>query len=143
MEIHCPDHWRRNPAGHWYGIGNRGPYALTGDDILHGISRFEAVAFATWAGGRLPHEHQWEVACRLQRLEQTGRAWEWCDNSFYPYAGFKPFPYEEYSTPWFDGQHYSLRGGSLHTRPAIKRPGFRNFYQPQMRHIFAGLRLVF
>jgi iron(II)-dependent oxidoreductase len=143
LDVHCPDHWRSDPAGHWYGIGNRGPYALTDDDVLHGISRYEAGAFATWAGGRLPHEHQWEIASRLQLLEQTGRAWEWCDNTFYPYAGFKPFPYEEYSTPWFDNGHYSLRGGSLHTRPAVKRPSFRNFYQPQMRHIFAGLRLVF
>ena len=84
-----------------------------------------------------------EVACRLQRLEQTGRAWEWCDNSFYPYDGFRPFPYEEYSAPWFNGNHYSLRGGSLHTRPAIRRPSFRNFYQPDKRHIFAGLRLVY
>jgi iron(II)-dependent oxidoreductase len=139
----APDHWRRNPAGHWYGIGSRGPYTLTGDDVLHGICWHEAQAYARWAGARLPHEHQWEVACRLHRLEQTGRAWEWCDNSFYPYDGFRPFPYEDYSTPWFDGSHYSLRGGSLHTRPAIKRPSFRNFYQPDKRHIFAGLRLVY
>jgi len=141
--VTAPDHWRRNPAGHWYGVGNRGPYALTGDDVLHGIGWHEAQAYARWSGGRLPHEHQWEVACRLQQLQQTGRAWEWCDNSFYPYDGFRPFPYEEYSSPWFDGNHYSLRGGSLHTRPTIRRPGFRNFYQPGKRHIFAGLRLVY
>jgi iron(II)-dependent oxidoreductase len=142
-DVRCPVHWRSDPTGQWYGIGSRGPYALTGNDVLHGISRFEAQAYASWAGGRLPHEHQWEVACRLQLLEQSGRAWEWCDNSFYPYEGFKPFPYAEYSTPWFDDGHYSLRGGSLYTRPAIRRPSFRNFYQPQMRHIFAGLRLVY
>jgi iron(II)-dependent oxidoreductase len=139
----APDHWRRNADGHWYGIGNHGPYALTGDDVLHGICWHEAQAYARWAGARLPHEHQWEVACRLHQLELTGRAWEWCDNSFYPYDGFRPFPYEEYSSPWFDGNHYTLRGGSLHTRPAIRRPAFRNFYQPDKRHIFAGLRLVY
>lgn len=139
----APDHWRRNPAGHWYAVGSRGPYTLTGDDVLHGICWHEAQAYAQWADARLPHEHQWEVACRLHRLEQTGRAWEWCDNSFYPYDGFRPFPYEEYSAPWFDGNHYSLRGGSLHTRPAIRHPAFRNFYQPDKRHIFAGLRLVY
>jgi iron(II)-dependent oxidoreductase len=138
-----PDHWRRNPAGDWYAVDSRGPYPLTGEDVLHGICWHEAQAYARWADAHLPHEHQWEVACHLQRLEQTGRAWEWCDNSFYPYDGFRPFPYEEYSAPWFDGNHYSLRGGSLHTRPAIKRPAFRNFYQPDKRHIFAGLRLVY
>jgi iron(II)-dependent oxidoreductase len=138
-----PEHWRSDAAGNWYGIGVRGPYQLDGDDILHGISWHEAQAFARWAGAGLPHEYQWEVACRLQQLEQTGRAWEWCDNTFHPYAGFKAFPYAEYSQPWFDNGHYTLRGGSLHTRPSVRRPSFRNFYQPHMRHIFAGLRLAY
>ncbi|UCC55084.1 MAG: SUMF1/EgtB/PvdO family nonheme iron enzyme [Gammaproteobacteria bacterium] len=141
--VRAPDHWRCNAHGHWYGIGSRGPYELAGNDVLHGICRHEAQAYARWANARLPHEHQWEVACRLHRLEQTGRAWEWCDNSFYPYDGFRSFPYEEYSTPWFDDNHFTLRGGSLHTRPAIRRPAFRNFYEPEKRHVFAGLRLVY
>ena len=138
----APEHWRQDSNGNWYGIGVRGSYDLDGNDAVHGISQFEAAAFADWAGGRLPHEHQWEVACRLQFLEQTGRVWEWCENHFYPYAGFKAFPYDGYSQPWFDSQHYSLRGGSLHTRPSIKRASFRNFHTPDKKHIFAGLRLV-
>jgi iron(II)-dependent oxidoreductase len=138
-----PQHWRKNAAGKWYGIGLRGGYDLHADDVLNGISLYEAQAYAEWAGGHLPHEHQWEVACRLQQLEDTGRAWEWCGNHFYQYDGFTPFPYEEYSQPWFDNRHYTLRGGSLHTRPAIKRASFRNFYQPDKRHMFAGLRLVY
>ena len=143
QSLTAPEHWRRNSAGNWYGIGVRGAYALDGTDAVHGISRHEAAAYARWAGGRLPHEHQWEVACRLQFLEQTGRVWEWCNNCFYPYAGFQPFPYEEYSQPWFDDNHYTLRGGSFHTRPAIKRASFRNFHAPEKRHIFAGLRLAY
>lgn len=51
--------------------------------------------------------------------------------------------HEEYSTPWFDGRHRSLRGGSLHTQPRVKRPSFRNFYESGKRHIFVGLRLVY
>jgi iron(II)-dependent oxidoreductase len=78
----------------------------------------------------------------LQLLEQTGHVWEWCNNCFYPYAGFQSFPYKEYSQPWFNDNHYTLRGGSLHTRPGIKRASFRNFHAPEKRHIFAGLRLV-
>lgn len=138
-----PEHWRRDREGHWYGIGVRGAYELDGSNAVHGISQHEASAYASWAGGRLPHEHQWEVACRLQLLQQTGRVWEWCHNTFYPYAGFQAFPCKEYSQPWFDNNHYSLRGGSLHTRPAIKRASFRNFYTPEKRHVFAGLRLVY
>jgi iron(II)-dependent oxidoreductase len=141
--ISGPQHWRKNSAGNWYGIGLRGAYDLHADDVVTGISRHEAQAYANWAGGRLPHEHQWEVACRYHPLEDTGRAWEWCENQFYPYEGFTPFPYREYSQEWFDGKHYSLRGGSLHTRPAIKRASFRNFYQSDKRHMFAGLRLVY
>jgi len=142
QQARAPQHWRQDSTDNWYGIGVRGACELDGNDAVHGISHYEAAAFADWAGGRLPHEHQWEVACRLQFLQQTGRVWEWCENPFYPYAGFKPFPYEDYSQAWFDNQHYSLRGGSLHTRPAIKRASFRNFHTPSKRHIFAGLRLV-
>jgi len=138
-----PIHWRSDGSGNWYGTGVRGVYEIDGEDVLHGISWYEATAYANWAGGKLPHEHQWEVACRLQQMEKTGRAWEWCENTFYPYDGFKPFPYNEYSKPWFDNEHYSLRGGSFHTRPALKRASFRNFHPADKRHIFAGMRLVY
>jgi iron(II)-dependent oxidoreductase len=138
-----PDHWALDDNGNWYGIAARGPYTLADDDAVSGLSFHEAAAYANRAGGRLPHEHQWEVACKLHALEDTGRAWEWCGNTFYPYDGYRPFPYAGYSQPWFDGNHYSLRGGSLHTRPSIKRASFRNFYQPDKRHIFAGLRLAY
>ncbi len=138
-----PDHWRRNRRGEWFGIAARGPYELAADEPVLGINHYEASACAEWAGGQLPHEYQWETACRLGLLEQSGRAWEWCANTFHPYEGFEPFPYREYSTPWLGGDHYTLKGGSLHTRPAVKRASFRNFYEPDKRHIFAGLRVVY
>ena len=141
--ISAPDHWRKTDDGAWYGVSMRGCYELAPDEPVSGISRHEARAFANWAGGRLPHEYQWEAACRSGVLKQTGRAWEWCENPFQPYDGYTAFPYPEYSHAWFDGRHYSLRGGCLHTRPAIKRPSFRNFFEADKRHIFAGVRLVF
>jgi gamma-glutamyl hercynylcysteine S-oxide synthase len=141
--IEHPGFWRRDTDGHWYTVGLNGAYDLVADAPVQGISHHEASAFAAWAGARLPHEYQWEAARRLGLLEESGRVWEWCANTFHPYAGFKPFPYEGYSTPWFDGNHYVLRGGSIHTRPVIARPSFRNFYQPDKRHLFAGLRLAF
>lgn len=138
-----PDHWRQSEEGDWYAVGMRGGYELAGTEPVSGISHYEARAFARWADGCLPHEYQWEAACRIGVLEQTGRVWEWCDNTFHPYEGFSAFPYPEYSQPWFDGRHYSLRGGSLHTRPSIKRPSFRNFFEADKRHILAGLRLAY
>jgi len=141
--IEHPDHWRSTDDGAWHGIGIRGAYELAAGEPVSGISHHEASAFARWAGAQLPHEYQWEVACRVGLLEGTGRVWEWCRNTFHPYAGYSAFPYEEYSRPWFDQRHYSLKGGSLHTRPAIKRPSFRNFFEADKRHVFAGLRLVY
>ena len=138
-----PDHWRRSPDGRWFALGIHGACELVADEPVSGISHHEASAFARWADARLPHEYQWEAACRIGALEHTGRVWEWCGNTFQPYDGFTPFPYNEYSQPWFDDRHYSLKGGSLHTRPAIKRPSFRNFFEADKRHVFAGLRLAY
>ena len=140
---HHPEHWRQNSQHQWYGINHIGAYDLQGDDALYGINYYEACAFANWANARLPHEHEWETAARLEQLSQTAHAWEWCSNIFYAYDDFQSFPYEEYSTPWFDGKHFVLKGGSIFTRPEIKRASFRNFYQAHQRHMFAGLRLVY
>jgi len=141
--VDCPEHWRRDSHNDWYGIGLRGAYELNPTDPVSGINYFEATACASFAGGKLPHEYQWETASRLGLIENTGRAWEWCENAFHPYEGFTPFPYDEYSQPWFDNDHYTLRGGSLYTQPDIRRHSFRNFYTPDKRHIFSGLRLVY
>lgn len=142
-DIQQPEHWRLNSLSQWYGINQDGPFSLPAEQAVYGLSFYEAEAYANFAGARLPHEHEWEIAACQEALHQTAQCWEWCHNTFFPYEGFSSFPYEEYSKPWFDGNHYLLKGGSEHTRPEIKRATFRNFYQPHQRHIFAGLRLVY
>jgi len=138
-----PEYWSQNKHKQWYGINHMGPYELNSNDPVYGISHHEASAFAKWAGARLPHEHEWETAARLELIKCTTSVWEWCSNPLYPYKGFKFFPYEDQLPPGFDNKHYVLKGASPHTRPEIKRASFRNAYQPHQRHIFAGLRLVF
>jgi len=138
----APGHWVRAGDGGWLLADADGLHAFDPAAPVAGLSLHEARAFARWAGCRLPHEYEWEAACRAGVLEDVGRAWEWCGNAFHPYPGFRAFPYDGYSTPWFDGTHYVLRGASGHTEPEIRRPGFRNFYQADQRHMFAGLRLA-
>jgi ergothioneine biosynthesis protein EgtB len=142
-EITHPHHWRLQNNSAWYGINHEGPFSLEEDHPIHGLNHFEAEAYAKWAGGRLPHEYEWEVANSKQRLQQTSVVWEWCKNTFHPYVGFSPYPYEGYSVPYFDDKHYILRGGSSYTKDHIKRPSFRNYYTADKRHIFAGIRLVY
>lgn len=139
----APEFWHRNDAGHWYGIDHRGAFELAATAAVHGISHYEAEAFAHWARARLPHEHEWEAAAIAGLLTGDGSVWEWCHNAFYPYPGFTAYPYAGYSLPYYDGGHYTLKGGSVLTRPPIRRPSFRNFYQAGTRFLYAGLRLVF
>lgn len=138
-----PEHWRRTLAGRWVLLQPAGASRLEADEALLGISLYEAQAYARWAGGRLPHEYEWEAAQAQGLLEGVGWAWEWCQNRFHPYPGFTAFPYAGYSLPWFDGRHYVLRGGSPYTSAWVQRPSFRNFYMAEKRHIFAGCRLAF
>ncbi|MHB1515206.1 MAG: SUMF1/EgtB/PvdO family nonheme iron enzyme [Acidiferrobacteraceae bacterium] len=140
--VRTPLHWRRTGNGTFYTVEIGGPAPLAEDLPVSGLSRYEATAFARYAGCRLPHEHEWERAARLGLLEETGKVWEWCANTLYAYPGFQPFPYERYSLPWLDGRHYVLRGGSVHTDACLRRPSFRNFYTADKRHVFAGVRLA-
>lgn len=147
----APEHWRQS-ANDWYGVGLRGACDLLADAAVSGINLYEAQAYAEWlrltrpdhfTDVRLPHEYESEIARRLNLIEDSGQAWEWCSNAFHPYPDYQPFPYDRYSKTWFDDCHFTLRGSSLYTRPVIRRASFRNFYNADKRHIFAGLRLAY
>jgi iron(II)-dependent oxidoreductase len=73
-------------------------------------------------------------------LDMTGNVWEWTSDEFKGFAGFKPFPYPEYSEAWFDGDHRVLKGGSWATRASVLRNSFRNFFRRHFRIAFAGIR---
>jgi iron(II)-dependent oxidoreductase len=75
------------------------------------------------------------LGCR----QMIGNCWEWTSTDFYPYPGFKPGPYKEYSEPWF-GDHKVLRGGCWVTRSSMIRNAYRNFYTPDRRDVWAGFR---
>lgn len=139
-DIMHPQRWRAAGRDDW-----DIPADIDGDIAnapVHGIGWYEARAFARYAGARLPREVEWEAARRHDALADSEQIWQWCDDAFYPYPGFTAFPYDGYSRPWFDGAHFIARGASIHTEVDVRRPGFRNFYPPTHRHVFAGLRLA-
>jgi gamma-glutamyl hercynylcysteine S-oxide synthase len=75
-------------------------------------------------------------------LGMIGDVWEWTDSIFAGYDGFAPFPYREYSQPFFDAGYRVLRGGSWATRPRVASASFRNWDHPERRQIFSGLRIA-
>ncbi|GJN76770.1 hypothetical protein PLIIFM63780_000257 [Purpureocillium lilacinum] len=43
-----------------------------------------------------------------------GNVWQWCEDAFAPLPGFAVHPYyEDFSTPFYEGQHQLLLGGSF------------------------------
>ena len=160
--IEAPAYWREGQyftlAG-WQDIDLAAP-------VTH-ISFFEADAFASWAGARLPTEPEWEAAAAAldpgdgQQLDGAGpvqpapatddtgleqmfgSVWEWTGSAYRPYPGFRAAPgaVGEYNGKFMSGQ-FVLRGGSCATPRGHLRASYRNFFYPHQRWQFTGLRLA-
>jgi len=73
----------------------------------------------------------------------VGNGWEWTSTAFHPFPGFQPFPfYPEYSAPFFDNDHYVLKGASPRTAACFLRRSFRNWFRSSYRYVYAGFRCV-
>ncbi len=160
----APLYWE-HLDGRWWTmtLGGFRPVALS-EPVCH-VSYYEADAYARWAGARLPAEAEWETAVRGQELRGRflesgsfhprpaedglglaqcfGDVWEWTRSPYGPYPGMQPAAgaLGEYNAKFMCNQ-LVLRGGSCATPGSHIRPTYRNFFPPEARWQFSGIRLA-
>ncbi|MCH7719481.1 MAG: ergothioneine biosynthesis protein EgtB [Planctomycetes bacterium] len=137
------------------------------EPVCH-VNYFEADAYARWSGFRLPTEYEWEMAsmdCPVEgnlvdRLrfhpapsvepevnasltQMFGDVWEWTASQYLGYPGYQPpaGALGEYNGKFMCNQ-FVLRGGSCATSPDHIRHTYRNFFPPEARWQFSGIRLA-
>jgi len=154
--IAAPEYWYEGEHFTHAGWQARDPWA----PVCH-ISYYEADAFAAWAGARLPTEFEWEATGRGHdpaggnQLDGAGPplpaggaslfgdCWQFTRSAYLPYPRFAPAAgaVGEYNGKFMAGQ-WVLKGASCATVRGHSRASYRNFFYPQQRWQFTGLRLA-
>ncbi len=162
-DIKAPLYWRGDEHFTHVGWQHRDPDA----PVTH-ISYYEADAFATWAGARLPTEFEWEAIARGQEGDDAahdpadgnqlddaappmpiggaglfGDCWQFTRSAYLPFPRFEPAKgaVGEYNGKFMSGQ-FVLKGASCATVRGHSRASYRNFFYPHQRWQFTGLRLA-
>lgn len=162
-----PLYWG-NLDGQWLEYTLNGLQPLDESAPVTHVNYFEAQAYASWAGKRLPTEAEWESvaqqvaggapgsanlldADRLQPaaaagggiMQLFGDCWEWTQSAYLPYPGYQPMAgaVGEYNGKFMSGQMV-LRGGSCLSQAFHIRSSYRNFFYPRDRWQCSGIRLA-
>lgn len=163
----APLYWEKRDAK-WRTMTLAGMAELVPEEPVCHVSLFEADAYARWSGARLPTEQEWEIASSGLPLagnfveseifhvtpvapggsagkpaQMFGDVWEWTRSSYSPYPGYSPVAgaLGEYNGKFMCNQ-YVLRGGSCATSQSHIRRTYRNFFPPDARWQFNGIRLA-
>lgn len=160
----APFYWEQRD-GQWQQFTLSGLRPVVENEPVCHLSLFEADACAQWAGARLPTEAEWEIASETVPMDgpfveaehfhpsaasktdsltqMFGDVWQWTRSQYEPYPGYKPAPgaLGEYNGKFMCNQ-FVLRGGSCATPRSHMRRTYRNFFPPDARWQFTGLRLA-
>jgi ergothioneine biosynthesis protein EgtB len=163
----APLYWEHGDGG-WRTFTLHGMVDIDVHTPVCHLSYFEADAYARWAGARLPSEFEWEVAARdvpvdgnfaesaalhplphagaqtaERPVQMFGDVWEWTQSAYAPYPGYRPASgaVGEYNGKFMCAQ-YVLRGGSCASPASHLRATYRNFFAPEARWQFSGVRLA-
>jgi ergothioneine biosynthesis protein EgtB len=139
----APGYWRERD-GRWFVMTLAGEQPVDLHGVACHISYYEADAFARWAGKHLPSEAEWETAARSGLISDAfGLVWQWTRSAYLPYPGYRPVEgaLGEYNGKFMINQMV-LRGSSLATPDGHERVSYRNFFYPQARWQFSGVRLA-
>jgi ergothioneine biosynthesis protein EgtB len=161
----APLYWERRD-GAWFTQTLSGLLPLDSHAPVTHVSYFEADAYARWRGVRLPTEQEWEHAATAAPIvgnfqdsgvfhplpaaghdgalaQLFGDVWEWTRSAYAPYPGYRPpsGAVGEYNGKFMVSQMV-LRGGSCATPRSHLRASYRNFFPPDARWQFSGIRLA-
>jgi ergothioneine biosynthesis protein EgtB len=138
-KIEAPLYWYKI-EGDWFHYTLNGLEKVNLNQAVMHISFYEAFAFSQWKGLRLPTEFEWEIA---SDKFDWGQLWEWTNSAYLAYPGFSKSAgaLGEYNGKFMINQ-IILRGGSVATPVGHTRKTYRNFFHPNLRWQFNGIRLA-
>jgi len=162
----APMYWEPRENA-WWMMTLSGVRAVNDAEPVTHVSYYEADAYARWAGARLPAEAEWESVAAAYPMaghflesgnfhpvparddvpggptQLYGDVWQWTRSAYSPYPRYQPAAgaLGEYNAKFMCNQMV-LRGASCATPGSHARATYRNFFPPEARWQFSGIRLA-